>query len=181
MTKTHPLADLSVLDQFKTAAFPPGYPTNMRTLYAPVDKDHEALKFMLNAAQKSLVTAMFGFADPELADIILAKLLNEHIYVQLTLDSREAAGAGERKLLARESYPASSLAIGRSEHGDIMHLKMVIIDGVYVVTGSTNWSAGGEVKQDNQLTVIADAYVAAEARARIDAIHANMLAKGTSK
>lgn len=175
MSTQHPLADLSVLDRFKAAPFPPGYPSNMRTLYAPVDLDHEALKFMLSTAQKSLVVAMFGYNDPELADIILAKLTAEHVYVQLTLDSRQAAGAGERKLLAREHYPASSVAIGHSEHGDIMHLKMVIIDGVYVITGSTNWSTGGEAKQDNQLTIIADAYLAAEARARIDAIHANML------
>lgn len=179
MTAAHALHNLSVLDQFKSAPFPPGYPALHRSFYSPVDDVHGALKYLLGSATKSLVVAMYGFDDPELAEVLRSKLDQDHIYVQLTLDSSQAGGTHERQILTQEKYPASSVATGRSEHGAIMHMKECIIDGVFLVTGSTNWSISAETKQDNQLTVIADPFVCAEARARIDCIHANMIAKAT--
>lgn len=176
-TRAHPLFSLSVLDKYRTLPLPPGYPDNHRTLYAPVDEVHKALCYLLNSAQHSLVVAMFGFDDPDLATILHGKLIQEHCYVQLTLDSTQAAGVHENALLTQESYPATSVAIGSSEHGRIMHMKTVVIDNIWVVQGSTNWSDAGERLQDNEFSITADPYVAGEARARIDAIHANMLAK----
>jgi len=58
-----------------------------------------------------------------------------------------------------------------------MHLKLMMIDGTVLATGSTNWSDSAEHLQDNELTVSISPARAAEARMRIDAIHAHMLAK----
>lgn len=168
---------MSDLDKFKATPFVPTYPENARTFYSPVDDIPGALAALLRSATKSLVIAMYGYDDPTLNAAIRDKLANEHLYVQLSLDSSQAAGRAERPLLAMWQHdgPGNSVAIGRSEKGAIMHLKMVIIDGLDVVTGSTNWSVSGETRQDNQLTVIRDALVAAEARVRLDLIHDSML------
>jgi phosphatidylserine/phosphatidylglycerophosphate/cardiolipin synthase-like enzyme len=60
-------------------------------------------------------------------------------------------------------------------HSAISHLKVLIVDGVYTVKGSTNWSLSGEQKQDNELTLSRNAVVAAETRAILDLNHDFML------
>lgn len=171
------LTSLAELDQFKAAPFAPGYPEGARSFYSPVDKVHEALKALLASASKSLVVSMYGYNDEELDAVIKDKLESDQIFVQMSLDKTQAAGKHERQILAKWQNDGigNSIAIGRSERSAIMHMKLVIIDGLDVITGSTNWSKSGESDQDNQLTVIRDAIVAAEARARVDIIHDDML------
>jgi phosphatidylserine/phosphatidylglycerophosphate/cardiolipin synthase-like enzyme len=120
---------------------------------------------------------MYGYDDAQLNSVLQTALKDEKMYVQMSLDSTQAAGVAEHTLLAPwlNDKIGNSIAIGHSEKAAIMHLKMVIIDGVDVITGSTNWSTGGETRQDNQLTVIRDPYVCAEARSRVDIIHDSML------
>jgi phosphatidylserine/phosphatidylglycerophosphate/cardiolipin synthase-like enzyme len=87
------------------------------------------------------------------------------------------AGRLKRAILAsfNNQLIGNSIAIGRSSRGDISHDKLLVVDGLYTVTGSTNWSFGGEELQDNQLTVSRDPLAAAEGRTIIDLDHDDML------
>jgi phosphatidylserine/phosphatidylglycerophosphate/cardiolipin synthase-like enzyme len=132
---------------------------------------------LLASTQKSIVLNMYGYDDDELNDIIMSKLNDEHVYVQMSLDKSQAGGVHERQLLAKwnNDLIGNSIAIGQSTKGAISHMKIVIVDGVYTVRGSTNWSLAGEQKQDNELTVHNNAVIAAETRAELDRNHDAML------
>ena len=171
------LAALSDLDIYKTVPFGIGYPDNLRVFYSPVDKVHEALCAIIASAEKSVTLAMYGYDDDALHAEIMKHLQNPNMLVQLTLDSSQAGGKHEKELLAHADFPGNSVAIGRSEKGAIMHLKTAIIDGIDTVTGSTNWSTGGENDQDNEMTVVRSVEHALEASTRIGMIHSFMLKK----
>lgn len=167
------------LDQFKAPGYvmPTGYPPNMRTFYSPEDNVHGALKTVIGSTQRSLVVAMYGYDDDELAEMIDTFLHNDAVYVQLSLDKSQAAGVHERALLDKfaADLDTNSVAIGTSERSAIMHRKMAIVDGLWRISGSTNWSSAGESKQDNELTIVYDASVCAEARPVLDIEHHKML------
>jgi hypothetical protein len=166
------------LQQFKAEKrFLDGYPQDTRTFYAPRDELHSLLASLLHSTQHSLVLNMFGYDDDELDAIIRQKLEEEHVYVQMSLDSTQAAGKHEKEILAKWKNDefGNSIAIGRSFKHAISHLKVLIVDGVYTVKGSTNWSISGEGKQDNELTLTRNAVIAAEARAILDKNHDWML------
>lgn len=167
--------DLAVadLDVFKVASPPSGYPANMRTFYSPEDYVPQVLQSVISSVSKSIVVAMYGYDDDVLAAMLDTALKNPAIYVQITLDQSQAGGAHEKALLAKyaNDMTGNSVAIGNSERGAIMHRKMVIVDGLWRVSGSTNWSTSGETLQDNELTIIRDAVVCAEARPILDIEH----------
>jgi phosphatidylserine/phosphatidylglycerophosphate/cardiolipin synthase-like enzyme len=155
-----------------------GYPDDQRTFFAPRDNIHGLLVALLSSAQHSIVVNMFGYDDDELNQIIQAKLADDHVYVQMSLDRSQAAGQHEKEILAKWANDGfgNSIAIGTSSvHNAISHLKIVIIDGVYTVKGSTNWSLSGEQQQDNELTLSRNAVIAAETRAVLDLNHDFML------
>jgi phosphatidylserine/phosphatidylglycerophosphate/cardiolipin synthase-like enzyme len=167
------------LAQYKAEKrFLDGYPADRRTFFSPRDEVHRLLLSLITSAQHSLVLNMYGYDDKELDQAIRRKLDSDHVFVQMSLDKSQAGGKTEKKVLAAWSNTdfGNSIAIGTSsvKHA-ISHLKVLIVDGVYTVTGSTNWSISGESAQDNQLTIDRNAVVASEMRAELDLNHDWML------
>ena len=165
------------LDRFKKLGVAADYPADRRVLYSPIDDVHGALKAVLASARRSVIVSMYGWTDVELAELVDKHLSNPDIYCQITLDSSQFAGKTEHQVLDLfdDNLDSNVIAIGRSERGEIIHRKMLIVDGIWTVTGSTNWSLNGEQKQDNEATFTLNANVAAEARHILDLSHAKAL------
>jgi phosphatidylserine/phosphatidylglycerophosphate/cardiolipin synthase-like enzyme len=165
------------LDIFKVTSPPSGYPANMRTFYSPEDYVPQVLQSVISSVSKSIVVAMYAFDDDVLAAMLDAALKNPAIFVQITLDLSQTIVPHEKAILAKyaNDMTGNSVAIGQSEKGAIMHRKMVIVDGLWRVSGSTNWSTTGQTLQDNELTIIRDAMVCAEARPILDIEHDSAL------
>lgn len=167
------------LGRFKQAGrFPDGYSTTDLTFYAPRDPGvHAVIVWALLQATHTVAVNMYGFDDPQVAAIIEGYTKNPDIVVTLSLDKSQAGGKSEKEILERFNHGliGNSIAIGHSSRGAISHDKLVVVDGLYLITGSTNWSQGGEQLQDNQLTLSRVPLAAAEARAIIDLDHDDML------
>jgi hypothetical protein len=154
-----------------------GYPDDQRTFFAPRDDVHGLLVALLDSAQHSIVISMSDY-DDELNKIVQDKLADEKVYVQMSLDRSQTSGAEEKQILARWANDAfgNSIAIGASSiHNAVAHLKIVIVDGVYTVKASADWSLSGEQRRDNEVYLSRNAVVAAETRAILDINHDFML------
>jgi len=158
---------------------PDGYPGNLRHLFSPVDRVHDALVTLVNGARHSLAAAMYGWDDEQIDGLFRSHLGDPGVTVLLALDSTQAAGAHERRLLERwpPGEMGNDLVTGRSSRGAISHDKMIVIDATVTILGSTNLSVSGETRQNNEMTVVWDPVFAGEARQRIDMIATEMRAQ----
>lgn len=175
---------LTDLDQYVKGTVAAGASPTTRRFYSPIDDVPGALQAVIGSAQHSVVVAMYGEDDETLTQLLAGYLKDPTVYVQITLDKSQAGGVHEKALLDKYLHDAigTSVAIGTSEKNRIMHRKMAVIDGVWLITGSTNWSVAGETKQDNELTISYDAVECARARTVLDIEHDKCLKamKGTA-
>lgn len=127
----------------------PGYQSHY-LFFVGRDDVHSILMTLIQAEKLEIDFNMYGFADPEINDAIIAKIQDPSIVVQGTLDKSQAGGVSEKKLLSLDELKdptgfANSIAIGESATHQISHTKGAVLVGQGIwFEGSTNWSVGGE-------------------------------------
>lgn len=160
-----------------TVAAPKGTPTDTVTLFSPRDNNHEALTEVLNSAQESIKAAMFTLTDSDLVTILKTKAAQPGFTFQLTLDATEAKTVPAMTTIVTEFATDPRVVVGNSSKGAFSHLKVWVVDHTYIVSGSTNATASGELAEDNELVVRKHPVLASVYEARLDEIYAYMTSK----
>lgn len=117
--------------------------------FSPEDDVSAQLVRLIGTAKEQINVAIFGFTDEAIAQALI-EAKQRGVAVQVyrdKLQSKEKNQTRINKLLTDNKIP---LKIKQS--GLLMHMKMLLIDGKDVITGSYNWSEGAK-KQDNDLIV----------------------------
>lgn len=171
------------LARHAATVFPPGWPGDEYVFFSPRDPGvHEAIMDVVSSAAHSVVANHYGFDDQQISDLLLGKSADPEIAFVLNLDETQAAGVHEKALLAAwQSHVGTSVAVGQSLKHAISHLKVTVIDGLYVLSGSTNLSLSGEQKQDNELRITRNPLLAARYSSVIMLNHAAMLQQMAAK
>ena len=179
---SHPLADLSVLDQFAARPFAPGYPADHLTFNSPTDNVEGAVAFVVGAATTSQTLAMYSLTHPALIAAFVAQV-KAGLPSLAVLDSSEFASENEQRqlapLLACRGMPNFRMSVGTAPDGsDISHWKVYVADASVIITGSFNWTESA-CRENNQCTVGIWPSDAALMTAQIEAAYAWQMAHET--
>lgn len=141
----------------------------IRTLFAPFDDTTAAFLVFVQGARKSLDINIYGFHLPALTETLIAKH-RAGVRVSIILDHSQERGRAEQAEVQKLIDAGVPLLVGTSPvHGQILHSKFTVVDGVAVEHGSWNYSLSAS-QQSNDMHFVEDADYAAEYQRHHDRI-----------
>ncbi len=123
--------------------------------FAPEDGVQSRIVELINAANESIYFLTYSFTTDELAEAMLAAKARG-VEIHGVMDKAQAANAGGEFT----RFVENGIDVRLDGEGGSMHNKVLVIDGEIVVTGSYNFSANAEKRNDENLLVIHDAGLA---------------------
>lgn len=126
---------------------------NLDIRFSPFDATTTPFLELVARAHHSIFLVIYGLTLAPLIDTIIQKH-EGGVEVGMILDHTQAQGKAEAVQVKRLLDAGVPLLIGTSpSHGQILHSKFVVIDGVDVETGSWNFSASAS-EQSNTMMLI---------------------------
>ena len=137
-------------------------------LFSPDDAVLPRLLALLEGAQDSVVFMAFSFTSDELGEALI-RLHQRGVHVRGVFDESQlrSGGGGEYDRLR-----AAGLDVRIDGGADKLHHKVIVIDGRIVITGSYNFSAAAESRNDENVLILSDPETAARFLAEFERVQA---------
>ena len=100
---------------------------------------------LIRDARKSIDISMYGFDNDPIADALIKMYQNYNIPVRMSTEFDSESLGGYQKVIA------AGIPVQLGNTSGIQHNKFLIIDKKYLVTGSTNLTAGMQVHFNNMI------------------------------
>jgi phosphatidylserine/phosphatidylglycerophosphate/cardiolipin synthase-like enzyme len=123
--------------------------------FSRAERCDDLLTGLIRGAKDRIYVAIYSFTSDRLAEALI-EARNRGVDVRVVMERREANVTGSE-------YPrlrGAGVEVRLDANPGLMHHKFMVIDGEIVVTGSYNWSAAAEERNDENLVVIRDRAVA---------------------
>jgi len=122
-----------------------------RIYFSPNGGVEDAIVKELDKAQNSIAIAMYSFTSRPIAqELDKLKVKNVKIRIILDKDQETQKYSKSRYFIQREYEVKYDTSTG------LMHNKFAVIDGKVLITGSFNWTAGAEHKNEENLLILDD-------------------------
>ncbi len=163
------VGDSQVTVHFSPAAKSQDWATTTNGLIAKV----------LGQANSQADLALFVFSEPQLGQVLEASFARQ-VAVKLLVDREFAYRAYSQMLpmlgmtcrgLRTWAQPITTAGVPVLPAGDLLHHKFAVIDKSIVITGSHNWSAAGNYRNDETLLVVESPIVAAHFQREFDELY----------
>jgi phosphatidylserine/phosphatidylglycerophosphate/cardiolipin synthase-like enzyme len=123
--------------------------------FSRAERCDDLLTGLIRGSKDRIYVAIYSFTSDRLAEALI-EARRRGVDVRVVMERREANVTGSE-------YPrllGAGVDVRLDANPGLMHHKFMVIDGEIVVTGSYNWSAAAEEKNDENLVVFRDREVA---------------------
>ena len=137
----------------------------LEVYFAPEDGVAARVVELIESAQQSVAFLAFALTSEEIGAALGAKAA-QGLEVRGVMDAGQSGNLGSRY---RELLEAG-VEVRLDGNPDRMHHKVIVIDGMLVITGSYNFSRSAETQNDENLIVLHDAAAAAAYRVEFERV-----------
>lgn len=122
--------------------------------FSPKGGCAEAVKYWIEHANSSIHILIYSFTLDSISDELI-EAYNRGVEVKVVFEEQQITKYSEYQKLK-----AAGIEVRNDTNSNLMHNKIMIVDEAIVLTGSFNWSANAENRNDENLIVIKSVEVA---------------------